>query len=533
MDNTAIRTHLPCPSCGSSDALTLYSDGHTYCFSCQDTTHKTQQESTKTPLIMNVSASALPKRGLTQRTCERFMYYKSHYNGKPVQVATYFNIKGEPVGQKLRYPDKTFQTLGRVGDTFFGQQLYSHGERLIITEGEIDALTISQLYDGTECVVSIPNGVAGAQKVFKKNLEWLEGFNEIVVCFDNDDAGRDGVDSIKGLLSNSKLSIVTLSHFKDPNEYLINDKTLLLREAIENAKVYRPPNIVNGIELYDTLMNETEKVESYSMPWNIQANNMVEGIRKGELLLLTAGTGVGKSTFVREIMYDLAIRHKLKMGVLMLEENVRRTAQGILGIHLNKRVHISRNGISDEEYTKAFNETLGTERFFLHSHFGSLERNQLLSTIRYLAVAEKVDFIILDHISIAVSGIESDNERKMIDILMTKLRSICEETGVGMVIISHLRRGDTAKKTHEEGGIVSLSDLRGSQSLSQLSDTVIALERNQQDDDPISKNTMKVRVLKCRFTGETGLGGTLYFNKDINRLETYTEEKHEENILTF
>lgn len=373
-------------------------------------------------------------------------------------------------------------------------------------------------------VVSLPCGTKSAKGVFEKNIHWLNNFKNIVVVFDNDEYGREAVESIKGIVPIEKLKICTLSHYKDPNEYLLHEKTLLLREALDNAKPYTPAGIINANTLWDDLRDEPEESKGYSLPWNITANTMIHGLRKGEMTLITAGTGIGKSTFIREIMYDLAMRHNLTCGVLMLEENILKTAKGIMGIHANQRLHISRQGLTDEDYKQIFDETLGTGRFFLYNHFGSLDNTALLDTIRYLAIVSKADFIVLDHVSIAVSGIADNNERKLIDILMTKLRSICEETGVGLLVISHLKRIHESQRSHEEGGIVSLSDLRGSQSLSQLPDTVIALERNQQDEDERQKNTIKVRVLKCRHTGETGLGGRLYFNKSINRLEKATEE---------
>ena len=111
------------------------------------------------------------------------------------------------------------------------------------------------------------------------------------------------------------------------------------------------------------------------------------------------------------------------------------------------------------------------------------------------------------------------NERKAIDMLMTQLRALVEETGAGIVVVSHLRKGDTKTTPFEQGGTISLDDLRGSGSLKQLPDTVLALERNQQADDDDQRNLLKLRVLKCRFTGNTGLAGYLRFNKSKNVIE--------------
>ena len=515
-----LRAHLPCPDCGSSDALSEYTDGHTYCYSCNALHNSDETEPTTKydDFISDLSLKPLKARGITESTCRKYQYYFTNYKGKPCQVANYFDENGTLVGQKLRFQDKSFAVKGKLSTTFFGQQLYNNGVRLIITEGEIDCLTVSQLLGNQEPVVSIPCGVQSAKKVFEANLKWLEAFKEVVVVFDNDDAGRKGAKEIEGILSPEKLRIAVLKQYKDPNEYYINNKGNELLEALENAKKITPENIINADTLLDDLLEEPEEVTGYSLPWTVKADKMIRGVRKGEITMLTAGNGIGKSTMIRELGYHLVMDHGLKIGSMMLEENVLRTSKGYIGLYLNKPVHLSRKGITNDQYTEAFNHTLGTGKFVMYNHFGSLDNSSILNAIRYMAVTEKCDFILIDHISIAVSGIESNNERKLIDILMTRLRQLCEELGVGLICICHLKRGD-GKKSAEEGGSISLEDLRGSQAIAQLSDTIIALERNQQADSDIKKNLVQIRVLKCRQTGDTGIGGKLWFNKERNRLE--------------
>nr|DAV18501.1 MAG TPA: DNA directed DNA polymerase [Caudoviricetes sp.] len=513
-DNVPIKTHLPCPDCGSHDALTEYSDGHTYCFSCQ-TVRNTLARESKLIDINSLSFSPLKKRGIMTNTCEKYHYYTGYHNGKPVHVACYYDDTGELIGQKVRYPDKTFETIGKISKRFFGQELFSSRGKLVITEGEIDCLTVSQLQGNKYPVVSIPTGVVSAKKVITHNMEWLSQFDEIILMFDMDEPGRKAVKECAGLLKGIKVANLPM---KDPNECLLNDKGQAVINAIWNAKPYRPDGIVNGAELWDIVDSE-EDTKGYSYPWDIPLNDMTLGMRKGELVVITAGTGVGKTTFVRQLMYELGVNQGRKIGCMMLEENIKRTAIGLMSIHTGNRLHLNRHAISEEEYHKAFDETLGTGHYVLYNHFGSLDGDNLLNKIRYLAISEECDFIVLDHVSIAVSGLEGDNERKLIDYLMTQMRSIVEETGVGMLVISHLRRPDTSQQSHEEGGITSLSQLRGSHAISQLSDIVIGLERNQQDEDEHMKNTIKIRVLKNRFSGDTGIAGYLEYSKKTDRLE--------------
>jgi twinkle protein len=183
-----------------------------------------------------------------------------------------------------------------------------------------------------------------------------------------------------------------------------------------------------------------------------------------------------------------------------------------MSVKANKPLHLN-NEIPAADLKDAFDASLGTGRVFLRDGFGSVDPDAILSDCRFMALAKEVNWIILDHLSILMSGNESHDERKLIDITMTKLRSFVEETGVGMLLISHLKRpqGD---KGHEDGQQVSLGQLRGSHSIVQLSDLVVALERNLSAGDDYSN----IRVLKNRFNGQTGPAGTISFNTETGRM---------------
>ncbi|WP_455653801.1 DnaB-like helicase C-terminal domain-containing protein [Phascolarctobacterium faecium] len=528
MESEVVLTHQPCPDCGSSDALTVYTD-HTFCFSCETHHNGTGDTPKEHPKALkgtihpqDMTFEALSKRGITQTTCRKYGYYVTTYNGDPCQVACYCDDSGNIIGQKLRFADKHFSVLGNLSHRFFGQHLWAQGKRLVITEGEIDCLTVSQVGGNKYPVVSIPNGCQSAKRVFKEQLEWLNNFEEIIVMFDMDEPGRKATDDVCRILPPGKLKLAYLP-LKDPNECLIAGRPDAILDAIFQAKTYKPDGIINGTELWEILKDEPDEDQGYPFPWNIPLQEMTLGIRKGELIVITAGSGTGKTTFVRQIAHHFGVGLKLKVGMMMLEENIKRTAKGLMAVQSGKRLALNRHLVSDEEYQKIYNETLGNGNFVFYQHFGSLESDNLMSKIRYLAVAEKCDFIILDHITIAISGLDIENERKATDVLMTNLRSLVEETGVGLLIISHLKRVDG--QPAEEGGAISLSHLRGSHALAQLSDGVWALERNQQAEDLEEKNLVKVRVLKNRHSGETGLAGYLKYDKETDRLEATTKKR--------
>jgi len=219
-------------------------------------------------------------------------------------------------------------------------------------------------------------------------------------------------------------------------------------------------------------------------------------------------------------MHHLLKSTKHNIGILAMEESIRNTAFNIMSVEADARLYIKevRDQYSRKDLEKFQKNTVGTGRFFAFDHFGSISNDEILSRIRYMTKALECKWIILDHLSILVSGQEDfGDERKSIDILMTKLRSLVEETGCGLLLVSHLRRpsGDNG---HENGKEITLSHLRGSASIAHLSDSVIGLERNQQAGDETEANTTVLRVLKNRYTGDTGVASYLFYDKDTGRL---------------
>jgi twinkle protein len=101
---------------------------------------------------------------------------------------------------------------------------------------------------------------------------------------------------------------------------------------------------------------------------------------------------------------------------------------------------------------------------------------------------------------------------------MTKLRTLVQELDISLFLVSHLRRSNDSTP-HEEGGVTSLSQLRGSAGIGQLADSVVGLERNGQADNLVERNITTLRILKNRFTGETGPACYLLWDKHTGRLK--------------
>jgi twinkle protein len=510
--------HEPCPSCNSRDNLARYDDGHAYCFGCNyrersGGEHKVVvQRGDKNMDFVEGEATSLSARGISLETCRKWDYCIGEVAGQPVQIANYKDASGTRVAQKIRFRNKDFHTKGDIKVAgLYGQHLWSgKGKKAIICEGEIDALSVSQSQGNRWPVYSVPNGAAGAPKAIRSSIELLDGYDEVIFCFDSDDAGTKAARECAQVLPPGKAKIAKLP-LKDANEMLVKGRVKELVDCIWQARIYRPDGIVNGKDLWDIVSAE-DSMSSCDYPYE-GINKKTLGMRRGEIVTITAGAGIGKSQVCREIANHV-LNQEQKIGYIALEESNKRTGLGFMGLHLNKPLHLGTVEVTDEEFKDAFDSTLNTGNIYMYDHWGSLASDNLLSKIRYMVTACECSFIILDHLSIVVSGIEEGDERRTIDNLMTKLRGLVEEVNCGLILVSHLKRPQ-GNKGHEDGAQTSMAQLRGSASIGQLSDIVIGCERDQQGDNP---DRTTVRVLKNRWTGETGIACELDYDHKTGRL---------------
>ena len=552
-----VKYHQPCPLCGSSDAASINDDGSAYCFSCDKRINNYEEftgETTQNQLTTNVEEfkvhqtnsineiegnfEALTDRGISLSTAKKFNV-KAVKNNKGEIVKHFYPycIAAEVTSYKVRETGKHFSWRGSSqGTGLFGQSVFKDsGKYITLVEGECDAMAAYELLGSKWPVVSVKSGAAGAARDIKNSIEFLEGYDNIIINFDNDKAGQDAAKKVARLLTPGKAKILLLpDDFKDPNEMLKAGRKQSYVDAWWSSKLYTPSGVLN-ISEQKVNFNNREQRESVPYPWD-GLNDKLYGLRRGELVTLTGGTGLGKSSVTREIEHWLITHTKDNVGIIALEEDWRRTVDGILSIEANARLYIDqvRETYGEEQLNTIFDKVYGgnnKDRVWIHSHFGITDIEEIFSKLRFLIVGCECKWVVVDHLHMLVSAMVEGDERRAIDNIMTKLRSIVEETGVGLILVSHLRRVE-GNRGHENGISVSLSHLRGSQSIAQLSDCVIALERDQQSDDPREANTTHMRVLKSRYTGDVGMATHLVYNKDTGRLsETFITDDDEEVLI--
>lgn len=517
-----ISAHEPCDVCGSSDARATYEDEDTgdrywVCFSCDNKGTVAYEHE---PMEMKGSSKAIPERNLTAETARVYGVLVS-------DTELIFPYQG---GAKHRKRDsKEFWATGKPAG-LFGQDKFQPGGRfVVVTEGECDAMAAYSMLSGKYACVSVRNGAGSAAKSCKESYEYLNSFNQVVICFDADEPGQGASKEVAELFG-PKARIMKLSRYKDANEYLMELKASEWVDLFWNAPQYVPDGILNAADLWEDINKPLAKpMLMYPFP---EINSLTYGIRTGELVVLTAGSGLGKSQALREIIYKAIRECDSPIGLMMLEESVSKTVLSILSLAANCPLHLpdmdddgnvkDNAKVSPEEKRKLFDDLFASRRVHVFDHFGATGVDNIVNRVRYYAKALGCKLVILDHISIIVSSQEYGDERKALDEVMTRLRMLVQETGIALLAVSHLKRPDG--RGHEEGAATSLAQLRGSGSIGQLSDIVIGLERNAQSDDPVERNTTSFRVLKNRFSGLTGPAGSAIYNHETGRMLPVTEE---------
>jgi len=514
--------------------MSLREDGSSYCFSCgTNFRNKDIEINYEAPTVYNTTNSLeeietfrsypLSSRGISHKVVDYFGVKMSvKPDGTPESHFYPFTRAGQVVAYKVRTLPKTFATIGDFKDLeLFGQNVAGGGRTLVITEGELDAMAVAQAYfdkyNRSYPVVSLPNGVNSVKSILN-NREWVRQFETVVLMFDMDEVGQEAVHEAAKIVGIGKVKVAKLRE-KDPCDELREHGSKALLEAVWNAQSYNPAGILTGEAIWDKFM-ERKNVKSVPYPPCLQGlNDKLDGMRMGEITLFTSGTGSGKSTVIKEIVLDILANSDEKIGLISLEESIGDTAEKFIGMALNRPV-AGHPPLTDEEVRQGFDKVFKDERLVLLDHQGSVSDASLIDKIEYMALMG-CKYLVLDHITIAVSeGADGLTGNEAVDKIMSDLLKLVKQHNVWLGLISHLRKSHS--KSFEEGQLPSIDDIKGSGSIKQISFDIIAFARNMVAEEEYERNTIKLRVLKSRFTGKTGDAGTAVYNPDTTRLTSGT-----------
>lgn len=540
--------HTNCEECGSKDAKAIYSNGSAHCFSCKtyfpseeqepeeekdlDTDNDIVQELTQEPVKPREATAneqpargliplgniftALEDRGIDARAAERYKV-KAVPEGiadpalKNIKyVYPFFDQKGNHVGNKCRTKfEKGFFVEGNLSKSqLFGQQAFpAGGKSITVVEGQDDALAAFQMFDHKYPVVSVKSA-SEALKNIQDNYQYVTSFDEIVLCFDNDEPGMKAAKEVAALLPLGKTRVLTFQLYKDANDYLKAHKEREFVKEWWSAPKYSPVGLKNAVTMWEDVVKIPD-YQSVPYPWE-GLNKATYGIRLSELVTITANPKVGKTSLLKEITHSLLSQANTnKIGLIFLEEPNRDTLLGLMSVTANKPLHLPdiRAQTSDEELKAYFDKVYQDEKVIVYDHWGSNSVDEIIKYVRYMH-ALGCKHIILDHLSIIVSDQVGD-ERKRLDEIATKLKQLTVELNIAVLCVIHQNRA---------------GQIRGTAGVEQLSNIVVKLYRDLLAVDVDDRNTMKVSVEYNRFCGRTGPACLLKYDETTGRLVELSED---------
>ena len=477
--------------------------------------HKTQ--------LLTGEYETVGDRGISQLVCKLYNYTVSTFKGQSAQVANYRDNNGLVVAQHVRYGQKQFAWLGRqkgVPVQLFGQHLGSNG-RLILTEGELDAMSVAEVMrQGTPAawrepivVASIPDGATSAKRSVAEQMEWVSGFSQVVIFFDQDEPGQKAAVETAEVIG-PKAVIVGKFAYKDANEALLAKDAPAIREAVTSAHRHRPRSVVYAPDLLENILHPVNR-QGLPFPWD-GWNSLTEGMKPGELWMLSGGTGIGKSLFSRSICLNLT-KQGVKCAYVGLEESCETTLERMLSEELrlaDPPFHLQtteqRQRFDPERIRAALDAFAGN--LFLLDKFGSEDFDSFVATVKHYVLGEGCRVVFLDHFSLLADGIAlGTDQRRAIDKCIKDLKTLCVEHKFTMVSVCHLSRDHSYSTPVEEGGEPHLGMLRGSHSLAQIPDYIVMLQRNPNakfadgTKDTHEANITRAWLKKNRVKGELGL----------------------------
>jgi twinkle protein len=530
----------PCPQCRENgrdttgNHLMIFQDGGGYCNRCgyvkpsegleEPSDHINTGVGMNVADVQKLPIAALTQRGIAKDIAERYGVRVEYDEGTGEEKAYYYPIETDRgvIAYHVRDLPKTFH---RVGESTKGKQIklggqstcQPGGKKLLICEAQDDGLAASQML-WRKYPNYLPNVVwlwGANTKLITDNLDFINSYQEVLLSFDMDEAGQKVVEEAVKIIGD-KAKVVKLEE-KDANDMLLNGKSASFINAFFSAKSFTPVGIVEGGIGLEILLTPIEKgIKVDTLPNTMEK---LQGLRQGELTIVLAPAGVGKTTISKEIGYALNKAGK-KIVHVFLEEDLKKTQQSYIAMDNN--VHLAKfrkdpSCIPVDKVTESYNKLVENQLYL--DHWGSMSPDEVMKHFRYGA-NWGAEFGILDHISMVFSGTETTNERKEIDMLLTNMAAFTRESGMHLVVISHIKRTNRPFRKSDAypyWETVASDAGRGSGAFEQLADNIITLEVEYMDED-MNKGRIRTRVAKNREWSTLGVGDILTYSYETGRI---------------
>ncbi len=545
MESRLIRKEQ-CPSCAETggdthkDNLSVYDDGHTHCYSCNHHTNGSGKSTQVSTTVKQDDDSwvhkyigehySLPDRNLRAETLEKYKV-KAEMDAKGRIIKhhyPYHDKKGSLVGMKTRVVDsKRFFGAGNTNkdNALFGQHMFRKGGKVItVVEGELDAMSAYEMFGSRWAVVSVNNGANCVDNI-KANLEWLDSFETVVLCFDNDEAGRDAAKKVAPLIGPNKCKILTLEKHKDASDYLMSGDGKAFQTEFWDAKPFTVSGVASIDDMRDALL-DYQATELVPLPETFgDLQHMTRGgLARGELTSIIAHTSIGKTTILNELIYHFATNTDEKIGCFMVEDNIDETVRKVVSVHTHTNLQLLRPEEIDVNniMSHAVDIGFGTKIQLHNDGGGSIDIDEMFAKMRYFVKGLGCTVILVDPLHTAIKNLSNEN----IEDVMDRFIKLCKETKACVILSTHTRKPDDGSSPHK----ISEYDVKGSGAIPQACHNNILFSRDKLSEDEYEKNSIRIRVPKLRRTGQTGEAGWTHFDNATGRLELgHNPESGEDN----
>lgn len=524
-----VESHVECPCGKSSDAYCVNEDGSGKCFSCgkffkassednwnnivewglmeKNKTFNQKQVVDKTPLDTEVEFKYVEHRGIYASTYQYFEASAKIDKQSKNLIEIGFIYPNRAAKIRQVYPKKGFFVKGDMKSaTLFGKNKFDAGalKTITIVEGELDVLSSWQMLGGNSAVVT-PRSASSARVDCKAEWEYINAFDKIILCFDNDEPGQKAAQEVASLFDFNKVFKVELTRHKDPTGYLEAGEIKEFNLAWHGAKRFTPDNIISTFSEIAKSLEESEDDLLGTYPFS-GLQSALYGLYRGEVVVFKGDEGIGKSETLKAIEHHLLKENKdNKLMLIHLEEPQSRTIKAI-ATYEDKYPYVHPQSQADNKSVfEAFKRAVDNNesRVYIYKSFDLEDEHKFIDNIRFAVSAGGCQFVFLDHITWLATGIADEDERKKLDRISQRLKLLAEELGFCLIMVSH---------TNDDG------KTRGSRNISKVANTVVHMHRDKVSQSEEERNVMYYTIEKARAGGNTGPGGFAIFDKETMRL---------------
>lgn len=431
-------------------------------------------------------------------------------------VFEYRNELGEHLANKYRKTKKSegpkmWFEKGTNVNTLFNMDKINISEPLLITEGEFDCL--SAIESGFKNAVSIPSGVNGTNEWITSNWTFIEQFEEIIIWFDNDEAGIKGAREVFNRLPNSSVKIVRCEVANDINELLHKYGKLAVLKQIEKAST----PVLEGVATLD-MIEDFDVHEAETLKTGIDyIDDKLIGMVFGSLNVLSGRNGSGKSTILNQIYIAEAIAQGYKTFLFSGELIGGNVKYWLLQTLANEEQFAEYTAKDSHKYKKVTIQAKEKivndmkDRFFLYDS-DDYRIETIIEKMTILAKRYGVRIFVIDNLMTVESSVKDKYEAET-DIV-TKLKNFAKKYNSIVHLVAHPR-----KSMNDE---IEKDDVAGSANITNLADYVTTISRAK--DDEVEYDAV-LKILKNRHTG-VNVGKKLMFS--IERKRFYSAETEKE-----